>query len=179
MFPLTPWLAYIFAGALLGLWLNYEIKKEDFEKKIGVKLAIVGLSFIILSLVGDQFEKSYFGRSYFWHDSPNLIYHRIGIVISVGAVMAFLSLFVKDLPKFMKQMSRNTLWLYVGHLIIIYQIVKPIIGYHTRFNVPITIICIISMFILMYIQTQLIIYVQKNNGYIEIIKKTFTKKKTV
>ena len=171
MFPLTPWLAYIFAGALLGLWLNYEIKKPNFEKIIGIKLAFVGLGFIFLSEIGNHFEMYYYGKSYFWHDSPNLIYHRIGIVISVGSIMAFLSLIVKDLPKFMKQMSRNTLWLYVGHLIIIYQFVKPIIGYKTRFNVPITLVCITLMFVLMYLQTRIILYVQKNEGYRETIKK--------
>jgi uncharacterized membrane protein len=178
MFPLTPWLSYIFAGSLLGLWLNNEIKKENFEKIIGLKLAAIGITFISLSLLGDVFERSYHGRSYYWHDSPNLIFHRIGIVLSVGSVMAFLSLYIKDLPKFMKQMSRNTLWLYVGHLIIIYQIVKPIIGYHTRFNVPITLICIVCMFILMYLQTRIIIYVQKNDGYINLFKKVLDKKKS-
>jgi uncharacterized membrane protein len=178
MFPITPWLAYIFAGALLGLWLNNEIKKLNFEKIIGVKLAIIGGSFLLMSIFGDLFERSFHGRSYYWHDSPNLIFHRIGIVLSVGAVLAFLSLYIKDLPKFMKQMSRNTLWLYVGHLIVIYQIVKPIIGYHTRFNVPITILCIIIMFILMYSQTRIIIYVQNNNGYLNTIKKFIKTKKS-
>ena len=176
MFPLTPWLAYIFAGALLGLWLNHEIKQEHFEKRIGYKLALIGIGFLLLSYFGDIFERFYHGKSYYWHDSPNLIYHRIGVVMSVGAVMAFLSLVVKDLPKFMKQMSRNTLWLYVGHLIIIYQFVKPLIGYQTRFNVPITLICIITMFILMYLQTRIILYIQKNNGYIETIKLLIHKK---
>jgi hypothetical protein len=79
----------------------------------------------------------------------------------------------------MKQMSRNTLWLYVGHLIVIYQIVKPIIGYHTRFDVSITILCIVCMFILMYLQTRIIIYIQNNNGYLETLKKVLSKKKTV
>lgn len=170
MFPATPWLAYIFAGSLLGIWLSHEIKKEKFELYIGFKLAALGLGFLALSEIGDAFEHYYYGASYFWHDSPNLIYHRFGVVLSVGAVMAFLSLIVKDLPKFMKQMSRNTLWLYVGHLIIIYQIVKPIIGYQTRFSVPVTLVCITTMFILMYLQTQIIIYVQKNGGYIALVK---------
>lgn len=178
MFPLTPWLAYIFAGALLGLWLNYEIKKANFEKIIGIKLAFIGLGFIFLSEIGNHFEMFYYGKSYFWHDSPNLIYHRIGIVVSVGAIMAFLSLIIHDLPKFMKQMSRNTLWLYVGHLIIIYQFVKPIIGYKTRFNVPITLLCILLMFILMYLQTRIILFVQKNNGYRQTIVNLLNKKKS-
>ena len=75
----------------------------------------------------------------------------------------------------MKQMSRNTLWLYVGHLIIIYQIVKPIIGYRTRFSVPVVILLVIGMFFLMYLQTQIIIYVQKKGGYVAMVKSWFVK----
>jgi hypothetical protein len=89
--------------------------------------------------------------------------------------MAFLSLVVRDLPKFMKQMSRNTLWLYVGHLVIIYQIVKPIIGYNTRFSLPITLVCIVTMFILMYLQTRIIIFIQGKGGYIVWVKSLFKK----
>ena len=178
MFPLTPWLAYIFAGALLGLWLNHEVKKEKFEKIIGYKLAAIGIGFIAISIIGDQFERYYYSKSYFWHDSPNLIYHRIGIVISVGSVMAFLGLIIKDLPVFVKQMTRNTLWLYVGHLIIIYQVIKPIIGYGTRFNVFTTLICIITMFTLMYFQTRIILFIQKNDGYVSSINKLYLKLKS-
>jgi uncharacterized membrane protein len=170
MFPLTPWLAYIFAGSILGIWLSYEIKRPNFEKIIGFKLALLGFGLLAISEIGDYFEIVYYGKSYFWHDSPNLIYHRFGIVICVGSFMAFLSLIVKDLPKFMKQMSRNTLWLYVGHLIIIYQIVKPIIGYQTRFSVPVTMLCIATMFILMYLQTRIIIFIQGKGGYIAFVK---------
>lgn len=178
-FPLTPWLAYIFAGALMGIWLSIEIRKENFERSIGFKLAAIGIGFLLLSKLGDSFEVYLYGKSYFWHDSPNLIYHRFGVVMCVGAFMAFISPLVKDLPKFMKQMSRNTLWLYVGHLIIIYQIVKPIIGYQTRFSVPIVLVCIVTMFLLMYLQTRIIVYVQEKGGYIAMVKSWFTKRKEV
>jgi hypothetical protein len=73
-------------------------------------------------------------------------------------------------------MSRNTLWLYVGHLIIIYQLVKPIIGYQTRFNVPVTLLCIVLMFILMYLQTRIIIFIQGKGGYIAFLKSIRKKK---
>jgi len=139
-------------------------------------LALVGTCFLLLSKFGDSFEVAYYGKSYFWHDSPNLIYHRIGIVISVGSVMSFLGLIIKDLPKFMTQMTRNTLWLYIGHLIVIYQIVKPIIGYKTRFNVPLTMVCIVVMFILMYFQTRIILYIQKKGGYMATLKLLYKKK---
>lgn len=175
MFPLTPWLAYIFAGALLGLWLSSEVRKPKFDIKIGFKLAAIGIGFLLLSRIGNAFEVYLYGKSYFWHDSPNLIYHRFGVVMCVGSFMAFLSLYFKDMPKFMKQMSRNTLWLYVGHLIIIYQIVKPIIGYKTRFSVPVVLLFVAGMFILMYLQTQVIIYVQKKGGYVAMVKSWFKK----
>jgi uncharacterized membrane protein len=179
MFPLTPWLAYIFAGALMGIWLTHEIKHEKFEKWIGVKLAFIGLGFISISELGNMFEIYLHGQSYFWHDSPNLIYHRFGVVLCVGSVMAFISPFINDLPKFVKQMTRNTLWLYVGHLVVIYQIVKPIIGYKTRFSVPVTLLCIVAMFVLMYLQTRIIIFIQGKGGYIAFVKSLFKKKEVV
>ncbi len=175
MFPLVPWLAYIFAGALLGLWLSGEVKKPKFDLMIGFKLVAIGIAFLLISKIGNAFEVYLYGKSYFWHDSPNLIYHRFGVVMCVGAFMAFLSLYFRDMPKFMKQMSRNTLWLYVGHLIIIYQIVKPIIGYRTRFSVPIVLLMVVGMFILMYLQTQVIVYVQKKGGYVAMVKSWFEK----
>jgi hypothetical protein len=73
-------------------------------------------------------------------------------------------------------MTRNTLWLYIGHLIVIYQIVKPIIGYKTRFNVPLTMVCIVIMFILMYFQTRIILYIQKKGGYLSTLKLLYSKK---
>ncbi|MBI2259492.1 MAG: DUF1624 domain-containing protein [Flavobacteriia bacterium] len=176
MFPLTPWLAYVFAGSIMGIWLSLEIKKDNFEKIIGFKLAALGLGFILLSIIGDFLEIAYYGKSYYWLDSPNLLYHRIGIVLSVGSIMAFLSLYIKDLPVFIKQMSRNTLWLYVGHLIIIYQIVKPIIGYQTRFSIGITICCVVTMFVLMYFQSQIIVFIQKKGGYFSFFKGLLRKK---
>ena len=178
MFTITPWLSFIFAGALMGLWLAFEIKRDNFEKIIGFKLLGIGLVLLLLSYFGDKFEIYYYGRSYYWHDSPNLVYHRMGIVMCVGSFMAFLSLFIKDLPLFLKQMSRNTLWLYVGHLVIIYQIVKPIIGYRTRFDVPIVLVFVITMYFLMYLQTRVIIYVQKNGGYTALFKKWVLRRKS-
>lgn len=177
MFTITPWTAYILAGSIMGVWLSYEVKKEHFEKVIGFKLLAIGLLIIFLSEMGVYFETVYYGKSYYWYDSPNLVYHRIGVVVCVGAFMAFLSNYMQHLPKFLKQMSRNTLWLYVGHLIIIYQIVKPAIGYQTSFGIGYVIFFIILMYALMYLQTQIIVKVKENGGYGTVIRKLFTKTK--
>ncbi len=178
MFTLSPWLAYIFAGGLMGIWLDYEMRKGFTEFKIGLKLLLAGLTLTTLAELGNRFEIYYYGKSYYWYDSPNLVYFRMGVVLLVGSVMAFISIYIKDLPKFLKQMARNTLWLYVGHLVIIYQIVKPIIGYQTRFSLPIVLIFVAIMYVLMYLQTRIIIYVKdENGGYIALFKKWFLKDK--
>jgi uncharacterized membrane protein len=175
-FPITPWVSYIMMGAVMGTWLSYEVHKENFERHIGWKLAIIGIFFLSLSYFGDLLEQRQYGQSYYWVDSPNLIYHRIGVVISVGAVMGFISLYIKQIPKVVSQMTRNTLWLYVGHLVIIYQIVKPLIGTTTRFSLPVTLLCVVLMFFLMYLQTQVIIKQQKKGGYLAWAKSLLRKK---
>lgn len=179
MFTLSPWLSYIFAGGIMGVWLSIEVEKGFSEFKAGLKLLFAGLVFIALSKLGNAFEVFYYGRSYFWYDSPNLVYHRIGVVLLVGSFMSFLSMYVRDLPKFLKQMSQNTLWLYVGHLVIIYQIVKPIIGYRTRFDLPTVLVCVALMYLLMYLQTQVIVFIKKNGGYTALFKKWVLRRKNV
>jgi len=170
MFPLIPWLAYIFAGAILGIFIANEVKKPNFEKMIGHQLAFAGLGIIGLSLLGIAFEEFAYGRTYFWTDSPNLVYHRIGIVLCVGSAMAYLARLTNGLPKFLRQMSRNTLWLYVGHLIIIYKIVKPIIGYQKRFGPVTVLIFVATMYVLMYLQTQIIVYKNKKGSYGAVLR---------
>lgn len=176
MFTLSPWLSYIFGGALMGIWLASEMDKGFSEVKVGIKLLFAGFGLILLATLGDLFEIYYYGHSYYWYDSPNLVYYRMGVVILVGSIMCFISIYIKDLPNFLKQMSRNTLWLYVGHLVIIYQIVKPIIGFGTRFNIYIVILFVFIMYFLMYLQTRVIIYKTNNGGYIALFKKWFSRK---
>src|SRR5690606_26932722 len=56
MFTLAAWLAYIFAGGLMGIWLDYEVKKGFTEFKIGVKLLLAGFTLTTLAELGNRFE---------------------------------------------------------------------------------------------------------------------------
>jgi hypothetical protein len=76
------------------------------------------------------------------------------VVILVGSFFALLARVVKKLPPLMNQMSRNTLWLYVGHLVILYWI-RPVI-YWDRLGVGGTLLCVVAMFLLMIAQTKII-----------------------
>jgi fucose 4-O-acetylase-like acetyltransferase len=109
---------------------------------------------------GEFYELKYYGVSNFWGvtegmgSSFTLVFHRIGVVMAVGAVCAFLARFIKKLPKIMNQMSRNTLWLYVGHLILLY-VVRPKFN-NGRYDVGPTMFAVALMYLLMIIQTLVI-----------------------
>jgi uncharacterized membrane protein len=159
-FPIFPWLSYILFGAFFGALLAWMKDKGNLNRFLEIKLLLIGGSLIALSEIGDVLEIQRYGMSNFWGHiegmgaSANLIFHRIGVVILVGAVCAFLSRFITKLPNLMNQMSRNTLWLYVGHLIILYWI-RPIISLE-RFGVGMTLVFVICMYALMISQTLII-----------------------
>jgi hypothetical protein len=159
-FPIFPWLSYILFGAFFGALLAWMKDKGNLNRFLEIKLLLIGGALIALSEFGDVLEVQRYGMSNFWGHiegmgaSANLIFHRIGVVILVGAVCAFLSRFITKLPNLMNQMSRNTLWLYVGHLILLYWI-RPAISLE-RFDVPITLVFVVLMYALMISQTLII-----------------------
>jgi len=159
-FPIFPWLSYIMFGAFFGALLAWMKDKGTLFKALEFKLILIGSVLIGLSEVGDIVEVNKYGVSNFWGQieymgaSTNLIFHRIGVVMLVGAVCAFLSRFITRLPKIMNQMSRNTLWLYVGHLIILYWI-RPAIT-QEFFGLGMTLTFVFTMYVLMVLQTLII-----------------------
>ncbi len=159
-FPIFPWLSYILFGAFFGALLAWMKDKGNLARLLEIKLLFLGGALIALSEIGDIVEVQRYGTSNFWGHiegmgaSANLIFHRIGVVILVGAVCAFLSRFITKLPTLMNQMSRNTLWLYVGHLIILYWI-RPVISLD-RFGVSMTLIFVVLMYAMMITQTLII-----------------------
>jgi uncharacterized membrane protein len=183
-FPIFPWLSYILFGAFFGALLAWMKDRGTLFRLLEIKLLILGGMMISLSILGDKIEVHRYGISNFWGNidgmgaSANLVFHRIGVVILVGAVCAFLARFIKQLPKIMNQMSRNTLWLYVGHLIILYWIIPPIFDSYRvpldqrRFDLPTTLFFVIMMYACMITQTLII---EKKNqigtwkGYLRMV----------
>lgn len=118
-FPLFPWLSYVFAGAILG---NYLAKNPMIFKtsKFSLQLAIIGLGFICTALVGDIFEVVILGYSNLWTTSPNLVFFRLGTVIILNAIVSFVALEMEKIPTIVILIGRNTLLIYVVHVIILY-----------------------------------------------------------
>jgi uncharacterized membrane protein len=118
-FPLFPWLSYIFCGAIFGAYLaNNPLTYRTV--KFSSQLAIMGLAFVAASFVGDFIEVLMLGQSNMWTTSPNLVLFRIGLVVILNAAVSFLALEINRIPNIIMVVGRNTLFIYVSHVILLY-----------------------------------------------------------
>lgn len=119
LFPLFPWAGYVLAGAFLGSYLadNPGIFKS---KTFSISLFSIGLLFIGLAFIGDAIETIFYGQSTLWTTSPFLIAFRLGLVLIVNSIFAVLALKIEKIPPLLIHIGRNTLPIYVVHLIILY-----------------------------------------------------------
>jgi uncharacterized membrane protein len=120
LFPLFPWVGYMFCGAVLG---SYLAKHPDVFKttRFTINLLLIGsiliVIFILLKLVQLNSEN---GKVIYFTDSYSLLSLRVGFVLILNSVVAFISLKIKSIPKILVLIGRNTLLIYVVHLILLY-----------------------------------------------------------
>lgn len=118
-FPLFPWAGYVITGAILGTYLA---KNPNVFRSLKFSLALIFSGVILLgvSLIGDKIEISLYGKSYLWTTSPNLIILRLAIVLFLNGIVSLVSGYVEKIPKIIILIGRNTLLIYIVHLMILY-----------------------------------------------------------
>ncbi|MHB1686086.1 MAG: heparan-alpha-glucosaminide N-acetyltransferase domain-containing protein [Ignavibacteriaceae bacterium] len=118
-FPLFPWAGYVIAGGVLGSYLAKHplIFKNP---RFSLRLAFIGLLLIIVSLIGNEVEFLTYRQSNLWTTSPNLIFYRLGIVLILNSIISFITLKIESIPKIFILVGRNTLLIYIVHLVILY-----------------------------------------------------------
>ena len=118
LFPLFPWAGYVISGGILGSYLarNPEV---FLSKKFGYRLLIIGASFISLSVLVDGLS-GFVQSETSWSYSISVVFYRVGVVLVMNSVMSMIAVRVGGIPALIKQIGRNTLPIYVIHLIILY-----------------------------------------------------------
>ena len=118
-FPLFPWLSYLAAGSFLGSYLakNPTVFKST---RFSFELLGAGVGLLLLSYLGNIVEVAVFSESHFWTSSPNLVFFRLGLVITFTSLITFIALKINTIPKVLILLGRNTLLIYVVHLVILY-----------------------------------------------------------
>ena len=118
-FPFFPWAGYVIAGGVLG---SYLAKHPMVFKtaKFSLMLALFGTLFILVSMLSD-FVLSYLNLLvYVSQESLGLIMFRVGFVLLLNAAVSYIALKVERIPGFLITVGRNTLLIYVVHLLILY-----------------------------------------------------------
>lgn len=118
-FPFFPWAGYVIAGGVLG---NYLASHPMVFKtaKFSLMLALFGTLFIMVSILSDFMFKYFNLPIYISQASPGLILFRVGFVLLLNAIVSYIALRVERIPGFLITVGRNTLLIYVVHLLILY-----------------------------------------------------------
>ncbi|MCX8010953.1 MAG: DUF1624 domain-containing protein [Ignavibacteria bacterium] len=119
LFPLFPWGAYLLLGSAIGIYFKRE-NILDSSINTTKSLLKLGLIFVVLASAFNWIETWVYGNSTFWTTSPNLVFVRFGCVLIFGSLLSALSVYVKSIPQFLYNASRNSLPIYVGHVMLLY-----------------------------------------------------------
>jgi len=119
VFPIFPWAGYVIAGGVLGSYLakNPMIFKSI---KFSTYLASIAIVFIVASFGARNLSDLVFHMTKHDSASISLILLRIGFVLLISSIVSFISLKADSIPRFIILIGRNTLLIYVVHLVIIY-----------------------------------------------------------
>jgi len=120
IFPLFPWVGYVIAGGIFGSYLAKNpmvFKTVKFSTRIFVIGALLlGGALLLNYLLQAQWNAGFDS----WADSPLLSIMRLGFVLMLNAVVSFISLKAETIPRFLILVGRNTLLIYIVHLMILY-----------------------------------------------------------
>jgi len=83
-------------------------------------LAVIGFALIIVSMIIDYFSALKGTETVVNSATTSLIFFRVGVVLVLNAIVSYISLKVSSIPKVIILIGRNTLMIYVVHLIILY-----------------------------------------------------------
>lgn len=118
LFPVFPWLAYMFSGAFLGVFLAKHPKVYK-TKWFGIKTVLYGLLLIGVSFVSIMIENNIKGYNTFWQN-PFLVINRMGIVLLFSGIITLLTLRIDKIPRIVVLAGQNTLLIYIVHLMLVY-----------------------------------------------------------
>jgi len=152
LFPFFPWAGYLISGGILGLYLAKNPKAFLLEK-FSIKLFAFGVASLIICYSVHLFEDSFYGVKVFWTDNLALIFYRLGMILLLNSAMAYIALRIKTIPEIVQQVGKNTLLVYVVHVIILYgSIWIPGFGmfYSKTLNIPLSILAAILLIVLMF-----------------------------
>lgn len=119
LFPLFPWAGYVILGGILGSYLarNPMVFKTN---KFSMRLVFIGVILISISALYVIFHLGESISNYSDSYTYDTIVFRIGFVLILTGIVSYISQSLNSIPRIIILIGRNTLLIYVVHLMIIY-----------------------------------------------------------
>lgn len=120
LFPLFPWAGYVITGGVLGSYLakNPLVFKTV---KFSLNLSLWGFAFMIISGASILISEYAFGYKFVSTSiALEVISFRVGFVLVLNALLSYISQKIESIPRIIILIGRNTLLIYVVHLMILY-----------------------------------------------------------
>lgn len=113
IFPLFPYLQYMFVGAVIGALLS---KYPNLYKNISVNIIILvsGIVFILLSRYIYSIVNSPGVNDY------SVSLNRVGLVLILNSTFALISVKIRSIPRYIIVAAKSSLSIYIIHLVILY-----------------------------------------------------------
>jgi len=113
IFPLFPYLQYMFVGAVIGSLLS---KYPQLYKSVSTNIIIIilGIVFVFLSRYIYSIVDSTGVSDY------SVSLNRIGVVLILNSTFALISLQIKSIPRYVVITAKSSLLIYIIHLVILY-----------------------------------------------------------
>ncbi len=147
-FPLFPWVAYVIAGGILGYFIALNPTAHR-NPNFGFALLFFGAGVALLSFS----LNGLFGTAALEKDIVLRFFFRLGVVVGLNGAVALSVIKIKNVPEKVKVMGRNTLFIYVVHLIVLYGSawnpgLTTILGQKLSFEL--TLFSVVAMFVFVF-----------------------------
>ena len=119
IFPALPWAAYVFFGAALGVWYSRPAAVGPGTDRAPAFLKI-GLGMVAAGTLLHALPWQPYGAIEFWAVSPNLFLAKAGSVLIGMAGTIRLVRGVTKLPGIVTALSRESLLVYLAHVVLLY-----------------------------------------------------------
>lgn len=118
-FPIFPWSAYILCGVIFS-WLFMNAKEHHHAMKLMQNAVVAGVAVFTASLILVNLPFHIYPVHDIWKSSPLIFLARLGFVIVVTSSIFFAEHSYKLKPQIPQIMGRESLFIYVVHLVILY-----------------------------------------------------------
>jgi uncharacterized membrane protein len=119
LFPLFPWMGFVFAGAVIGQLYVLKTEKSD-DPVFFRNIFIAGIALIIISGIGSALPVHIVPEPEYGKTAPGFFFIRLGIVLMILSTLWYWEQVAHSGKSLASLFGSESLVAYAGHLLVIY-----------------------------------------------------------